>query len=243
MSHSKRNTSLAFFTSYERGLLKNNWGSQRSRLTRESFLQFGACQLCLLQAQDPVACGGCPPSNGQSGISHNSTDVVNNLKRPKKQDRQCHVFCRECILANLLAQREAIKQMSASQAAGRADAEAADVAEELAAAQRSVRDFERTQMGFDDQNATKSRSVSASASLEVERPRGAKRKFELDEDELIMIARKERDRAKSAIREEQVCPIPTRNNVHDAQRMLIIDRRPPHKNLLYRHSGYHPRYH
>jgi len=129
---------------------------------------------------------------------------VENVQKPKKQARRCHVFCRECILANLLAQREAIKQIAASQAAGRADAAAADAAEELAAAQRSVRDFERTQMGFDDQTVRKELSITASALGEVERPRGSKRKFELDEDELIMIARSERDRAKSAIREERV---------------------------------------
>jgi nitric oxide synthase-interacting protein len=84
MSHSKRNTSLAFFTSYERSLLRNFWGSQSTRLTRDSFLPFASCRLCLLAARDPVACAG--------GL-------------------KADIFCRECALNDLVAQRKEIKRL------------------------------------------------------------------------------------------------------------------------------------
>jgi nitric oxide synthase-interacting protein len=84
MSHSKRNTSLAFFTSYERSLLRNSWGSQSTRLTRDSFLPFASCRLCLLPAREPVACSGGPKAD---------------------------IFCRECALNDLVAQRKEIKRL------------------------------------------------------------------------------------------------------------------------------------
>jgi nitric oxide synthase-interacting protein len=84
MSHSKRNTSLAFFTAYERSLLRTSWGSQSTRLTRDSFLPFGSCRLCLLSARDPVACSG---------------------------GSKADIFCRECALNDLVAQRKEIKRL------------------------------------------------------------------------------------------------------------------------------------
>ena len=78
----KRNTSLAFFTAHERDELRSTWGSQSTRLTRDSFLTFGSCQLCLLPARDPVSCG----SDG-------------------------HLFCRECAVNNLLAQSKELKRL------------------------------------------------------------------------------------------------------------------------------------
>lgn len=76
MSHSKRNTAGALFTAHERSQLRQRWGSQTSHLTRDSFLAFGSCRLCLLPARDPVSCA-----------------------------QQGHLFCRECAIANLLAQK------------------------------------------------------------------------------------------------------------------------------------------
>ena len=91
MSHSKRNTSLAFFTSYERSLLRSSWGSQSARLTRDSFLPFASCCLCLLLARDPVACCG-----------------------PKAD-----IFCSECALSDLVAQRKEIKHLQRQWEAGK----------------------------------------------------------------------------------------------------------------------------
>ncbi|CAI4219490.1 unnamed protein product [Parascedosporium putredinis] len=75
MSHSKRNTTRPVFTAHERALARAAWTSSSARLTRDSFLPFGSCNLCLEPARDPVSC------------------------------HRGDVFCRECALANLLAQK------------------------------------------------------------------------------------------------------------------------------------------
>ncbi|KAJ5369038.1 uncharacterized protein N7496_008798 [Penicillium cataractarum] len=83
MAHSKRNTSLPHFTSYERTLLRSTWGSKRSHISRDSFLPFASCRLCLQPARAPVvACA----TNGD-------------------------LFCRECAISDLLAQRQEIKRL------------------------------------------------------------------------------------------------------------------------------------
>ena len=41
----------------------------------------------------------------------------------------------------------------------------------------------------------------------MEEKRGEKRKFELDEEELMRIARQDRDKAKKALMEEKVCSL------------------------------------
>lgn len=88
-------------------------------MTRESFLPFGSCQLCLLPARDPVAC----PSHG-------------------------HLFCRECAISNLLAQNQELKRLK-KQAAQRKveDEEEKDIADAEASA-RDLEDFERLQAGL-----------------------------------------------------------------------------------------------
>ncbi|KAI9840767.1 MAG: hypothetical protein M1838_003922 [Thelocarpon superellum] len=169
MSHSKRNTSLAFFTSYERSMLKSTWGSQATRLNRDSFLPFAACQLCLLPSQSPVACA----SNGD-------------------------IFCRECAMNNLLAQRKEIKRLEKEEEKLKQD-EAADEARcDEAARIRAVEDFEKVQRGVD----VKPRASNGNEAKK-ESGRSKKRKFELDEDELLRIAREERDLAKKAIEKEK----------------------------------------
>ncbi|KAF7511124.1 hypothetical protein GJ744_005355 [Endocarpon pusillum] len=122
MSHSKRNTSLAFFTSYERSLLRNSWGSQSTRLTRDSFLPFASCRLCLLPARDPVAC-----SSGS----------------------KADVFCRECALNDLVAQRKEIKRLEREwedREIDKGEAERLDKEEE---ARRELETFERTAQGLE----------------------------------------------------------------------------------------------
>ncbi|EHY59942.1 hypothetical protein HRR83_006306 [Exophiala dermatitidis] len=133
MSHSKRNTSLAFFTSYERSLLKSSWGSQSTRLSRESFLPFGYCRLCLGFANSPVTCtDGYVDGLGQS------------------QPIKVHLFCRECALNDLMAQRKEIKRLEReSELREREEREAAE-REEEERRRRDLEGFERAEMGFDD---------------------------------------------------------------------------------------------
>lgn len=174
----KRNTSRAVFTSYERDLARKAWGSTSARLGRESFLAFSACRLCLETAVDPVSC------------THGD------------------IFCRECALSNILAQKKEIKRLEklkeqedreAQERQGQLDAEASE---------RAIREFEMTQNGLD----ARSRSSSARPTpgeKELEKAKNQKdndnkkRKFEMDDDELQRIAVDDRAKARKAIDDEK----------------------------------------
>ncbi|KIX96544.1 uncharacterized protein Z520_07810 [Fonsecaea multimorphosa CBS 102226] len=128
MSHSKRNTSLAFFTSHERSLLRSSWGTQTTRLTRDSFLPFGYCRLCLGYANVPVACG----------------DGNNN------GTRKVHLFCRECALNDLMAQRKEIKRLEREAETREKEEREEKARGEEERKKRELEMFERTAMGFAD---------------------------------------------------------------------------------------------
>ncbi|KAL9024986.1 MAG: hypothetical protein Q9196_006107 [Gyalolechia fulgens] len=173
MSHSKRNTSLAFFTSHERNQLKSTWGSQLTRLTRDSFLPFASCNLCLQPSRDAVACA-----------SHGD------------------IFCRECIVSNLLAQRKEIKRLDKEDEKRRRedDENAAEKMEEEK--ERSVKEFERTMMGLEGTGHQGKNSTSM-ANGEASQSRGLKRKFELNEEEMVKNAKEDRAKARKAIDDEK----------------------------------------
>ncbi len=122
MSHSKRNTSLAFFTSYERSLLRSSWGSQSTRLTRDSFLPFASCRLCLLTARDPVACSG---------------------------GSKADIFCRECALNDLVAQRKEIKRLEREWEDREVEKGQDDRFTKEEEARRELERFERTAQGLE----------------------------------------------------------------------------------------------
>lgn len=127
MSHSKRNTSRPDFTSHERSLLRNSWGSQRTRLTRDSYLPFGSCRLCLLPARNPVvACA----SNGD-------------------------LFCRECAISDLLAQRKEIKRLEKEWEKEQDEKEEDKLREEESRRERELLEFERSYMNMERQNKRK----------------------------------------------------------------------------------------
>ncbi|KAL9043515.1 MAG: hypothetical protein Q9214_003300 [Letrouitia sp. 1 TL-2023] len=170
MAHSKRNTSLAFFTSYEREQLKSSWGSQSTRLTRDSFLPFASCNLCLQPSRDPVACA-----------SHGD------------------IFCRECIVSNLLAQRKEIKRLEKEEERRRREEEDEERERGEEEKERSIQEFEKTMMGL-EQKASGKGSESES---KYTSGRGAKRKFELDEEEMTRAAKDERAKARKALDEEK----------------------------------------
>ncbi|KAH8668332.1 hypothetical protein BX600DRAFT_459732 [Xylariales sp. PMI_506] len=178
MSHSKRNTSRAVFTSHERTEAKRAWGQTTARLSRESMLPFASCRLCLERADDPVA---CPHGD---------------------------IFCRECALSNILAQKKEIKRLQKvleleakekDEDAERRDAEARE---------RAVREFERVQSGIGsgaaEANGTaahKGGNTNATSQAE-EQSRPTKRKFEIDEEELLRIATQDRAKARKALDDE-----------------------------------------
>jgi hypothetical protein len=122
MSHSKRNTSLAFFTSYERSLLRTSWGSQSTRLTRDSFLPFASCRLCLLSARDPVACSG---------------------------GSKADIFCRECALKDLVAQRKEIKRLEREWEDREVENGEDEKFNKEEEAKRELEKFEETALGFE----------------------------------------------------------------------------------------------
>lgn len=188
----KRNTSRPVFTAHERSLAKSAWSSSSARLHRESFLPFGSCNLCLEIARDPVSC--------QRG----------------------DIFCRECALANLVAQKKELKRAEKAKKREELERESLRASEADEEQQRAVRDFEKTQAGLEAQvrllngksSQTTARRIEAApkASEETEEASsstalvvGNKRKFALDNDELDRIAQEDRSKARKAIDDEKVC--------------------------------------
>ncbi|KAI0432224.1 hypothetical protein F5Y09DRAFT_161528 [Xylaria sp. FL1042] len=198
MSHSKRNTSRAVFTSYERDLARKSWTATSARLNRESFLPFSACRLCLETAIDPTSC------------AHGD------------------IFCRECALSNILAQKKEIKRLEKLKEQEDRDAKERQAQLDAEAQERAVREFEMTQNGFDVRSRSTSIAAPASTSTSTSTPKtkpaptptptgreretperdrqGAatgKRKFEMDDDEVQRIAAEDRAKARKAIDDEK----------------------------------------
>ncbi|KAI0184643.1 hypothetical protein EV127DRAFT_225886 [Xylaria flabelliformis] len=185
MSHSKRNTSRAVFTSYERELARKSWTSTSARLTRESFLPFSACRLCLETAIDPVSC------------VHGD------------------IFCRECALSNILAQKKEIKRLEKVKELEDREAREQQARLDAEAQERAVREFEMTQNGLDvrskstpsEEGQGQRDREGSSAVVEGEGEGGGdrqrKRKFEIDEDEVKRIAADDRAKARKAIDDEK----------------------------------------
>ncbi|KAL7787030.1 hypothetical protein V8C37DRAFT_391201 [Trichoderma ceciliae] len=176
MSHSKRNTTRPVFTSYEREQAKSNWSSSSAQLNRDSFLPFGFCSLCLENAREPVAC-------------------------PRGD-----IFCRECALANLLAQKKELKR--GEKARQNAEKEAARIRAigDEEERERAIHDFEMTQAGLANTSTSKRGSNVAAESDEEEKAivrAGSKRKFTLDADELDRIAEHDKAKARRAIEDEK----------------------------------------
>ncbi|CZT48759.1 related to RING finger domain protein [Rhynchosporium secalis] len=182
MSHSKRNTSRAVFTSHEREQAKAAWNSTSARLSRDSFLPFASCRLCLQPAVSPVSC------------LHGD------------------IFCRECALSNILSQKKEIKRLEKTKQKDNQEADGDRAREDAEAKERAVQDFERIQMGLEAKmkgSSSDQKIVGREAGkIIVDEDvaggkRGEKRKFELDEDELLRIARDERTKARKAIDDEK----------------------------------------
>lgn len=165
-------------------MAKSAWTSSSARLNRDSFLPFGSCSLCLEAAVDPVACA------------------------------LGDIFCRECALSNILAQKKDIKR--SARAREREDAEAAEAQarRDDEAQARAVREFELTLAGLEvpgGGGGTSGRELlpSAAASMEPRRAigeskTGEKRKFALDEDEVVRHAENDRAKARKALDDEKV---------------------------------------
>lgn len=171
---------MAFFTAHERNELKDHWGSRSTRLTRDSFLPFGSCQLCLLPARDPVAC----PSHG-------------------------HLFCRECAISNLLAQNKDLKRLKKAAEQRKAEDEEEKGVQDAEEKMRAVEEFERVQAGLRVRSGGEKKGERivdrADGKVTVEQDveggnKGVKRKFEVDEKELMRLGSEQNGDAKRADR-------------------------------------------
>lgn len=182
----KRNTSRAVFTSHEREQAKKAWSSTSATLSRESFLPFSSCRLCLEPALDPVAC------------THGD------------------LFCRECALSNILAQKKEIKRLDKVREAEARDRQEEAGRQEAEEKQRAIREFEMTQRGLDvagrklGEKKKKPTQDTAPDTISPEEETrngnsamGTKRKFELDDQELSRIASEDRAKARKALDDEK----------------------------------------
>ncbi|KAJ5815631.1 hypothetical protein N7474_007408 [Penicillium riverlandense] len=188
MAHSKRNTSLPHFTSYERGLLRSTWGTKRGVIGRDSFLPFASCRLCLQPARAPVvACA----TNGD-------------------------LFCRECAINDLLAQRQEIKRLERQRDDARKRLAEGEEGELEEARRRELAQFELVSMGLEGggggNQAGKKRKAEGSETeeamakfkaREVEIDGKRKRVFELNEKEMARYAEDEKERLKKELKQEK----------------------------------------
>lgn len=191
MAHSKRNTSLPHFTSYERSLLRNTWGTQHGAIGRDSFIPFGCCRLCLHPSRLPsVACS----DNGD-------------------------LFCRECAINDLLSQRKEISRLEKEREVARRRLEEEQSRENEEARGREVKEFEMVSMGFDDKGKSneKKRKVGDTGkdeeeevwervkSREVEVGNGVRKKvFELDDKTAEGFVNREKERLRAEANKENV---------------------------------------
>lgn len=125
------------------------------------------------------------------------------------------IFCRECALNNILSQKKDIKRVEKIREREEREAEDDQAREDAEAKDRSVQEFEKIQMGLEAKRGskpTKQNIIGFAGSdnktvIEDEAPdikQGEKRKFELDEDELLRIAREERTKARKTLDDEKV---------------------------------------
>lgn len=127
--------------------------------------------MCLESAADPVAC-----SNGD-------------------------IFCRECALSNILAQKKEIKRLEKAREQEDREAAESKARQDEEAQARAVKEFELTQAGFDVAGGRAGSGSDANVSNEVKS--GEKRKFSLDEDEVQRNAENDRAKARKAIEDEK----------------------------------------
>lgn len=78
--HSRNNTANSVFTYAEKRMLDKDYGVRKARIGQDSQRDFSQCHLCLNIATEPVSC----------------------LKG--------HLFCRDCIMNNMLEQKKNIRQ-------------------------------------------------------------------------------------------------------------------------------------
>jgi nitric oxide synthase-interacting protein len=118
-------------------------------------------------------------------------------------------------MENILSQRQEIKRLEREMEKGKDEEKEQEERDDEAARERAIRDFELVQMGLNVKNGANNVIVGREGGkvLVEEQHEGAKkgvkRKFELDEEELLRIAKEERTKYKKELDDEKVCLFPS----------------------------------
>ncbi len=121
------------------------------------------------------------------------------------------IFCRECALNNILAQKKDIKRLEKVKEKEMAEEGEQRKLEEAEAKKKALEEFERLQMGLEakvgkgkDIVAREDGKITVEEAAEGEAGRrGEKRKFIIDEDELLRIADEDKTKALKALHDEK----------------------------------------
>lgn len=118
-------------------------------------------------------------------------------------------------MSNILAQKKEIKRLEKAREREEKEAKEDRNCEEDEARERAVQEFEKIQMGLEAKVGGIGKKLVGRepGKFVVEEDvagsrTGEKRKFALDEDELLRVAREERNKARKAINDEKVCNLP-----------------------------------
>ncbi|SGZ26063.1 BQ5605_C024g09826 [Microbotryum silenes-dioicae] len=136
-------------------------GSKRERLGRDAMKNFNACSLCLQVARDPKTCD------------------------------EGHLYCHECILSALVAQKKDMQRQQAILESIRREAQVEMKNAREAARQRVVDEFESSQNGLGSgliDGKAKRRTGRANAELGKAGEKRNAGAFELDENEVEKLA-------------------------------------------------------
>ncbi|KAK9325796.1 hypothetical protein V1517DRAFT_313504 [Lipomyces orientalis] len=115
-----------------------------------------------------------------------------------------HIFCRECIVENLIAQRNEIKQMNLEIAQKHVHQLKLQSEEEEKAREREIKEFELLQSGIGGRGmGTATELVSMTEASSTPESGSAKRKLEVDPEELNRISKESKDKIKRVLREEE----------------------------------------
>lgn len=121
------------------------------------------------------------------------------------------VFCRECALSNLLAQKKEAKRLAKARGEAEKEVEEGRRAEEEEARERAVKEFERVQAGLEGKESAAREEERAGGEQGREGggvrgliTQGTKRKFDLDEKEVERLSKEDVDSARKAIDDEKV---------------------------------------
>jgi nitric oxide synthase-interacting protein len=109
------------------------------------------------------------------------------------------IFCRECVVSNLLAQKKEIKRLEKEVETRRKEDEEREDVKTKEEERRALEEFERVSMGLGAAKKTYGGAKHEDDDTTAAAARGTKRKFALDESELLQNALAERAKARKSL--------------------------------------------